>query len=139
MNVSKKYIISIWEFAENYLGVMYDGNYKLTHDELRFYLREKLDISVRREGFNRTNKAKLLSGEVILVRDEEGKVIPYSNPRRKELDIDEINSNKNKSIFNLIGNIDDKKSLGRDDYSLYKSKKDKILPKKKRMVRRKYN
>ena len=139
MNVSKKYIISIWEFAENYLGVMYDGNYKLTHDELRFYLREKLNISVRREGFSRTNKARLLSGEVILVRDEEGKVIPYSNPRRKELDIDEINSNKNKSLLDMLNISGDKKLIGKSDFSLYKSKKDKILPKKKRMVRRKYD
>lgn len=139
MNVSKKYIISIWEFAENYLGVMYDGNYKLTHDELRFYLRDKLDISIKRERFSRTNKAKLLSGEVILVRDEEGKIIPYSNPRREELDIDELNANKNKSLLEILSVSGDKKKLGRDDYSLYRSKKDKVLPKKKRMVRRKYN
>ena len=96
MKVSSKYIIDIWEFMENYYGIIYDDNYKLVHDEMCYYLRNK-NIFVKRIGFKDAKNDKILSGDVVLVRDEEGKVAPYVSPKRiEDLDLDDkvlINTN----------------------------------------------
>ena len=75
MKVSSEYIIDIWEFMENYYGIIYDDNYKLVHDEMCYYLRNK-NIFVKRIGFKDAKNDKILNGDIILVRDEEGKVAP---------------------------------------------------------------
>ena len=39
--ISKKYILNIKEFMENFLGIEYEGKNKLTHKEMIYYLSEK--------------------------------------------------------------------------------------------------
>ena len=139
MNVSKKFIISIWEFMENYYGIIYDDNYKLTHREMCYYLSEKKNIYARRLGFKDINDAMILSGEVVLIRDEEGKIAPYVNPKRiRNLDLDDINSSKN-GFLNPIESYDNLKDIGKRDYEIHARRKAKILSKKKRVLRHNYN
>ncbi len=139
MKVSKKYIISIWEFMENYYGVIYDGSYKLTHDELSYYLKEEKSLPVKRSSFKDTKDEEILNGNIILVKDEVGKIIPYINPHRLEkFNIDE-NVDMNDYLLNFINYGDDLKVIGRCDYYVHKQKKEKILSKKKRVLRHKYD
>ena len=139
MNVSSKYIIDIWEFMENYYGIIYDDNYKLVHDEMCYYLRNK-NIFVKRIGFKEVKNAEILNGDIILVRDEEGKVAPYINPKRiEDLDLDEINSLNNKIGFSgIIENCENLKEIGQRDYALHLKLRSEIAPKKKRVRRRKF-
>ena len=139
MKVSKKYIISIWEFIENYYGIIYDGNYKLTHDELSFYFNEKELMPLKRSNFKEAKDDKILSGEILLVKDEVGKIIPYVNPHRfEDFDIRSF-SNNNYSVFDYVDNDNSLKNIGKYDYYSYKKEKDKVLSRKKRVLRRKYN
>ena len=139
MKASKKYIISICEFLENYYGVIYDGNYKLTHDELSYYLREKKALPVKRSSFKSAKDEELLNGNIILVKDEIGKVIPYCNPHRFDrFNVEDMVDVSNSSL-NFIDYGDDLKNIGKYDYYFHKQKKNKVLSKKKRVLRRKYD
>lgn len=143
MKVSKKYIVSIWYFMENYCNIIYSDQYKLTHKEMAFYLWDKLNLILKKCNFSDVNKEKILNGEVILVKDEVGKIIPYYNPCRCYSidillkDISEITD----SSVNLSNadNCIDLKEIGKRDYDEYIKKKSKILSKKERLVRRNYN
>ncbi len=139
MKVSSKYIIDIWEFMENYYGIIYDDNYKLVHDEMCYYLRNK-NFFVKKIGFKNVKKDQILSGDVVLVRDEEGKVVPYVSPKRiEDLDLDEINSLNNKKIFGgSIEKYENLKEIGQRDYALYLKLRSNIAPKKKRVRRRNF-
>ena len=139
MKVSSEYIIDIWEFMENYYGIIYDDNYKLTHKEISYYFRNKR-IFVKRIGFKEVKNAEILNGDIILVRDEEGKVAPYVNPKRiEDLDLDEINSLNNKIGFSgIIENYENLKELGQRDYALHLKLRSNIAPKKKRVRRRNF-
>ena len=137
MKVSKKCIISIWEFMENYFDIVYDGNFKLTHNEMCYYLKNEKNIFIRRLGFNDINNAMILCGDVVLIRDEEGKVVPYVNPKRIcDLDLEDINSCKKSGLE--IDKFSDLKEIGRKDFISHVSLNEKVLPKKKRVLRRKY-
>ncbi|MBQ6494408.1 MAG: hypothetical protein IJI49_00210 [Bacilli bacterium] len=136
MKVSKKYIVNIWEFMSNYYGIIYDGNYKLTHNEMCYYLKNK-DIYVKRLSFNSINDASILCGDVVLVRDEEGKIIPYVSPVSiLDLDLEDINSSC--GYLNIKPNYIDVSDIGKKDYENYSYMKSKILPRKKRVRRRGY-
>ncbi len=139
MKVSSEYIIDIWEFMENYYGIIYDDNYKLTHKEISYYFRNKR-IFVKRIGFKEVKNAEILNGDIILVRDEEGKVAPYVNPKRiEDLDLDEINSLNNKIGFSgIIENYENLKEIGQRDYALHLKLRSEIAPKKTRVRRRKF-
>lgn len=138
MKASKKYIISIWEFMENYYGVIYDGSYKLTHDELSYYLRDKKSLPVKRSSFKDAKDEDLLNGNIILVKDEVGKVIPYYNPHRLgTVNVEEMFGINDYPLS--LGYSNDLKSIGRYDYYVHEQKKKKILSKKKRVLRRKYD
>ena len=139
MKVSSKYIIDIWEFMENYYGIIYDDNYKLVHDEMCYYLRNK-NFFVKKIGFKNVKKDQILSGDVVLVRDEEGKVVPYVSPKRiEDLDLDEINSLNNKKIFGgSIEKYENLKEIGQRDYALHLKLRSNIAPKKKRVRRRNF-
>ena len=142
MDISKKNIISIWKFMENYYGVMYMGNYKLTHNEMSLYLRSKSNLPVKRSNFQSIDNESILCGEIILVRDEEGKVIPYVNPRRLKNnlieELDSMNEIRNSIMESFYKDEDDFKKIGEDDYRAYSMRKGKILPRKKRVLRRSY-
>ncbi len=139
MKVSKKNIVSIWEFMENYFGVVYDDKYTLTHEEMNYYLKKKKKIFVRKINFNKIDREMILRGEVILVSDELGNVTPYVNPRKIDnLDVDEINATKRKIFSKSVDNFGDLKDIGKSDYEVYTHLKEKVLPKKERILRRGY-
>ena len=98
MKVSKKYIINIREFMSNYLEVNYDKDYKLTHNEMNIFLYEKGKKEVDRIKFSSVKSDDIILGNVLLVKDEEGKVIPYINPKMIMLDmlLKELNTKENK-------------------------------------------
>ena len=97
MNVSKKYIINIREFMDNYVGVNYNREYKLTHNEMNIFLYEKNKRGVDRSSFKKIKSEDIILGNVLLVKDEEGKVIPYINPKINKLDVllKELNTKEN--------------------------------------------
>ena len=97
MNVSKKYIISIREFMSNYVGINYDKDYKLTHEEMNFYLFEKGKRGVDRAKYKSIKSEDIILGKVLLVKGEEGKVIPYYNPVYTQVDLllNELNTKEN--------------------------------------------
>lgn len=94
MNVSKKYIINIREFMSNYVEVSYDKERKLTHNEMNLYLYEKGRKAVEYIRFKSIKSEDILLGNVLLVKDEIGKVIPYANPKINNLKalLKELNS-----------------------------------------------
>ena len=79
--VSKKQIVDIKEFMELYVGKTYTWNLKLTHTNMEWFLREKGKVPPRRVDFLDVDKEGLLNGDLITVKDEEGKVLIYKNPR----------------------------------------------------------
>lgn len=99
MNVSKKYIISIDEFAVNYCGINVDAQFRLTHDGLCNYLFENKDINLISRNLNKIKKVELMSGDVVLVNDGNC-VCAYDNPC-KISNIRKLNSTKKMSNFDL--------------------------------------
>ena len=83
--VSKKQIISIEEFMENYIGKQYDGDNKLTHREMMLYLYEKGLKVPRKVSFDIVRKETILNGTYIVVKDNASQVLIYENPRLKSL------------------------------------------------------
>lgn len=143
MQVSKKYIVSIWYFIENYCNIIYSDQYKLTHKEMELYLWNNLNLVLKKCNFRDINREKILNGEVILVKDEIGKIIPYYNPIRC-YSIDCFLKEVSEVDGNMISldNLDDfvgLKEIGKIDYGVYSLQKEKVLSKKERMVRRNYN
>ena len=78
---SKKDIIKIEFFMENFLDIIYDGNEKLTHGVMREFLIDKGKVCPKRAIFSRTKKDNVLDGKILLVKDHTGKTIAYHNPR----------------------------------------------------------
>ncbi len=95
--VSKKQIIEIEEFMEIYVGKKYDGEYKLTHSEMKIYMEMKHMPRLDRISFNKLDKNDISNGTYILVRDKVGKIIPYLNPKRISCNslLEELHSEKN--------------------------------------------
>ncbi len=95
--VSKKQIISIEEFMENYIGKQYDGDNKLTHREMMLYLYEKGLKVPRKVSFDIVRKETILNGTYIVVKDKASQVLIYENPRLKSLDslLEELRSKAN--------------------------------------------
>ena len=96
--VSKKYIITIEEFMENYLGKVYNGNSKLTHNEMYIYLKSKNMGIPRRVAFKCIKDEDILNGNILYVKDKENKIIVYRNPKHIDLKIllNELKSEKSK-------------------------------------------
>lgn len=104
MKVSAKYVIEIRKFMMNFVfndkdvnkGVVFDG--KLTHDDMNLYLFDKKYRIPKRAKFNQIKKTDLLSGKILLIKDEIGKVIPYHNPRITNIEMleEELHSLENK-------------------------------------------
>lgn len=78
---SKKDIIKIEFFMENFLDITYDGSEKLTHGVMREFLIDKGIVCPKRAIFSKTKKNNVLEGRVLLVKDHVGKTIAYHNPR----------------------------------------------------------
>ena len=77
---SKKNIIKIEVFMENFLGISYDGKEKLTHNVMRQFLLEKGHPCPRRARFSNIENRNILNGEILIVKDKSGKKIGYYNP-----------------------------------------------------------
>lgn len=80
MKTSEKNLISIRKFVSNFLLHSYGENKKLTHNYLNFYLNEKGISIPKRVKFSQIKPIDILFSNVILVKDENGKVIAYENP-----------------------------------------------------------
>jgi len=77
---SEKNIIKIAVFMENFLGIAYDGDEKLTHGIMRQFLLEKGYECPKRAVFSKINKEDILCGKIVIVKDKSGKKIGYYNP-----------------------------------------------------------
>lgn len=84
--MSKKQIIKIEEFLQNYYDMIYTGQNKLTHYEMNMFLSEKGEVIPFRCNFRNIDKESILKGNVIAVRDAVGQVLIYKNPRRVNFD-----------------------------------------------------
>ncbi len=82
--VSKKYIINIKEYMENFLGIKYEGKSKLTHNEMNYYLIAKQQEIPTVVSLYRITEEDVLRGTCLFVKDETNKVLPYANPERIE-------------------------------------------------------
>lgn len=82
--VGSKQIISIQEFMQNYVGVIYSGKDKLTHEVMEEYLLEKgVTVPKRvRASFSKINQESFLRGDILLVKDKIGQILMYRNPYR---------------------------------------------------------
>ena len=85
MVVSEKQIISIGEFMENYLGIKYTRDNKLTHVEMLMFLRDKGNDIPERVNFDKIKKEQLLTGDFLAVKDEASKILFYKNPINMKL------------------------------------------------------
>lgn len=84
--ISKKQIVSIREFLENYYNLKCNWRGKLTHKRMLDYLFLK-GKSADKGRIGEITKEEKLTGQYIYVKDEIGQVIPYKNPM---LDLDKI-------------------------------------------------
>lgn len=78
---SKKNIIRIEFFMENFLDISYDQKEKLTHNVMKQFLLEKHHVCPKRVTFSDIQEPDILNGKVLLVKDRAGKTIGYRNPR----------------------------------------------------------
>ncbi|MBR3162461.1 MAG: hypothetical protein IKF19_07010 [Bacilli bacterium] len=97
--ISKKYILSIKEFMENFLNIKYEGKNKLTHKEMSYYLYEKNRETPKRVSFKKLKKEKILRGHYLIVEDESNTIIPYYNPKRIENLMIEMLAEQRKNNF----------------------------------------
>lgn len=86
IETSKKNILSIEEFMENYIGISYDGPFKLTHHVMEEYLISKKGILLNHVNFKKVNKVTIANGSHLLVRDNNHQVLVYENPKSYNLD-----------------------------------------------------
>lgn len=106
VTISSKYIVGINEFLSNY--VLYGKEQKkklegkLTHNYMMEYLYENNFTKPTRKSFSKISSEDILMGEVLFVEDESGKILPYANPLRMNLELlkTELNSaiNQKKSL-----------------------------------------
>lgn len=101
---SKKYIISIEEFMDNYVGKHYDGKEKLTHRVMSMYLHEKCLPRLLQMRISSVTTSDILTGRYLLVRDKNNQVLVYRNPAQHNLNclLDEINASHNPEKLETI-------------------------------------
>ena len=92
VEISETQIVDINEFMNNYVGIIYEWNDKLTHDNMIDFLLTK-NKRLKKVVFDDVSKEKLLTGEQIVVQDAVNKILIYENPRM-ELDalLEELHS-----------------------------------------------
>ena len=97
--LSKKQVISIYDFLTNYLGKSYEVNDILSHRDMCIYLEDKYDIYLQKVPFNSVDLEGVLTGEYVMVKDEFNNIKIYKNPMKslKLLQV-ELSSKKNKEI-----------------------------------------
>ena len=138
--LSKKQVISMYEFLNNYLGKGYNESEILTHRDMCIYLEDKYGIYLQKVPFNKVDLEKVLTGEYVMVRDEFHKTKIYKNPMKSlSLLEDELNSKENKEFvrkkrfqtLNSLGLIEtnteviDKNTIEEEDYDVESSNRQK--------------
>ena len=140
MKISKKLIIDIEVFMANYLGVIYDGEYKLTHGEMNLFLFSKNISCPKRCTFQGIKMDDIISGKYLIVKDEANKVIPYFNPVRSKTLVNEMCRDQEILSIrreNTLSRDDYGKDVGRADYIKYISDKNKRPKPKARVLKKK--
>ena len=151
--ISERQVVSIKEFMEFYVGKKYDWHDKLTHNLMSYYLREKGYFNIERTSFNDVSKEKILTGEILAVRDEVNKIIFYKNPR---LSLDNIlkelnrpnnvkkRKEKRKEILTSLGLVDtdmgvlEKSLFETEEYKIEKENRQRQFIKTNRYFRKKH-
>lgn len=139
--ISKKYIISIEQFMENYLSIRYTGNSKLTHNEMNNYLLEKGRKIPVRESFKRVDKEKILTGNVIAVKDKNCQVIIYQNPINKSFEslLEELKSKTElKQLREQIVKKPVEKNIEEEEYQLKGNRYQKFLIRNHRLIKKRH-
>lgn len=117
--VSKKQLVSIREFLENYCNLKCNWNGKLTHKRMNEYLSLN-GKHLTRGKIGTINREEKLIGKFIYVRDEVGQVIPYKNPNfgllKLKVALTTI-SNKSK-LEEIRSNYLKKENLMYDEYGM---------------------
>lgn len=148
MNISSKNIIGIKEFLANYLLNEKDAKNieskrrNMSHDKMTLYLISKGYNVPNRISLKRIKKSDILDGQVLFVKDDYGKVIPYYNDRRislklleKELRLEKnkleaLNARKNYLVNNFSTQIDSE-----DEHITCKINRNKVLANKNHKMR----
>lgn len=95
--ISKKQIISIEEFMNQFVLKEYDGNSKLTHKEMIRFLSEKGVRIPEKVSFDIVHKEDFLKGTYIAVKDNASQILVYKNPRNYSFAslLQELNTSEN--------------------------------------------
>ncbi len=114
--ISKKQIVSIREFLDNYCRLRCNWKGKLTHKRMDEYLSLK-GKHISRGKIGVITKEEKLTGDYIYVRDETGKVIPYKNPNidLKRLEVSLLLLNK-QQLEKIRSNYLKEENLMYDEY-----------------------
>ena len=108
-NKSNKDSIGIKKFLKIYFGIIDEVllNSKITHKDLRILIPELKRLPYK---YTFKNNEKILSGEIVLVCDDKGTIIPYLSPI-PEFDINEnydFHTKKdNEELFEEVINCED--------------------------------
>lgn len=93
-NESNNMIITMPKFLYDYLGIEDINIFKITHEDLKVLMPE-----VKRYSFEKLERdySLVYQGDIILVKDIKGKLVPYYNPLKyleiEIKDLDEIQKN----------------------------------------------
>lgn len=78
--ISGDMIIEMSKFLKEYYGIKYDWDAKLTHRIACLFMKEKENICLNKLSIQTVTTEDYLKNKVFFVKDESGKVVPYSNP-----------------------------------------------------------
>lgn len=88
MDYDNDMIINMADFLYNYLGITQDNIFSITHDDVRILLP---DLKRSSFSFIRKNLNEIYNGNIVIVKDPKGEVVPYYNPLRYlDLDIEDL-------------------------------------------------
>jgi acylphosphatase len=138
--MSKKQIIKIDEFLQNYYGISYNRNNKLTHHEMNLFLSEKGKRIPKKAIFKNIQKESILNGSVIAVKDQEGQILIYVNPIRENLE-DLLNELKKDSVKEKLKEvkkqiISETEKVEEDEYELKGNRYQKFIIRNHHAIRK---
>ena len=100
--VSKKQLVNMREFLENYCSLTCNWKGKMTHKRMLEFLAENGKYVVRGIIGEITDEEKL-TGKYLYVKDETGQIIPYKNPTMDIIRLrNSLITNTNKERLNQI-------------------------------------
>ena len=99
--VSKKQLVNMREFLENYCSLTCNWKGKMTHKRMREFLMEN-GKHVMRGIIGEITDEEKLTGKYLYVRDETGQIIPYKNPTMDIIRLKNSLITSNKEQLNQI-------------------------------------